>query len=86
MKQISTQLQIPKQQIKVKSERDELIRMFAERINQDREGTKWKPVSLRGIAMKVTHVETSDLYAFYKMCHNARNFGEMFFGRLKVKK
>lgn len=38
------------------------------------------------IAIKLGHVPTSDLYAFYKKCNQSSNFGKCFWGSLKVQK
>lgn len=70
----------------VKSERADLIRQFTDGINAERVGTKWKPVSPRGVAIKLGHIKSkSDLYYFLKKCQNAESFGKMFFGCLKAR-
>lgn len=74
----------------IKSERAEIISQFVDEINKEREGTKWQPVTGKGIAMKVSHIkEKSDLYYFLSVCKDYKNrggsFSKCFFGSLKVK-
>ena len=69
---------------KATSERAEFIGMFLDKINEERVGTKYKPLEVSVVAMKVSHVPTGDLYAFYKQCLDADSFGAMFFYSLKV--
>lgn len=38
------------------------------------------------IALKLGHVPTEDLYAFFKKCNSAQSFGKCFWGSLKVQK
>jgi len=68
----------------IKSERDEFIRNFTERINGERRGTKYKPMSVKAVAVKLAHLTIQDLHYFYKICSEADSFGKVFFGALKV--
>lgn len=71
----------------IRSARSEIISNMVDRINVERVGTEWKPVTPRGIAVMVGHIK--DLYtlgAFYKDCEKSGNFGKAFYGRLKVRK
>lgn len=71
---------------KITNERQELIKQFLDRINAERAGTKWKPLSARAVAIKVGHIPTSELYWFFKNCEQAKcGFSKAFFGSLKVK-
>lgn len=67
----------------IRSERDELVQKFLERLNQAREGTKYKPLTARAVAIKLSHVPTRDLWAFYKQCEQAKSFSAYFFWALK---
>jgi len=72
---------------KITNSRQSIIQQFLERINKEREGTKFKQMTPRGVAMKLAHVQTSDLYGFYKTCENYKgDFSRCFFGALKVDK
>jgi len=88
MNPIGNYTQLPtKKESKINSERAELISKFLDRINSGRKGTQYKPMTARGVAMKLAHVPTEDLWAFYRMCDTAKcGFGAAFFGSLKVKK
>ena len=66
-------------------ERQELIGQFTSKINAEREGTKYKPVSAKFIAAKLGHLKTSEIRDFYKVCGSRGEFGKVFFGALKVK-
>lgn len=73
----------------INSERAELIQKFTDRINEGREGTEYKPVHPRAIALKVNQnpalKNMSDLYAFYQKCEKAKSFGACFFYFTKIK-
>lgn len=77
--------QIERQASKVRCERDELIQTFTNRLNAARQGTKWKPLTYRAIAVKLAHLSVSDLYAFQKQCEQAKSFSAYFFWALKPK-
>lgn len=75
---------------RIKSERADIIRQFVEEINAERVGTKYKPVSGRAIAMKLSHLkDNGTLYYFLSQCKDYKNrngsFSKYFWGALKVK-
>jgi len=70
----------------ITNERADLVRQFLEALNRERLGSPYKPLTARGVAVKVGHIPTQDLYYFLKKCQEARSFGECFFYQLKVKK
>lgn len=79
----------PKEKSKITSERQDILRQFQEEINKERIGTKYKPMTGRGIAMKLAHVKDKHtLYYFLSECKDYKNrngsFSKYFFGRLKV--
>lgn len=65
------------------SERAELIKLFISRLNLER--GKYKPLTTRAVAVKLSHVKTSELYYFYKKCEQSNNFSKCFWGCLKIK-
>lgn len=67
-----------------KSERADLIGRFHTKLNAERVGTKYKPLSVKFVAVKLGHLSVSDLYFFYKKCSEGE-FGKIFFGALKNK-
>ena len=67
------------------SERAELIKKFLFSINAERKGTKYKPMTAQGVAIKLAHIPTEDLYFCLKSCQQAKSFGWCFFGMLKTK-
>lgn len=74
----------------INSERAEIISQFVEEINNEREGTKWKPIHPRAVAVKLGHIkQKSDLYFFLKKCReykaNKGSFSKCFWGSLKPK-
>ena len=78
---------IPEPQTNIKSERADLINQFLTRINNERIGSPYPPMTAKGVAMKVSHVKTGELHAFYKRCDSAKcEFGKVFFGALRVNK
>jgi hypothetical protein len=70
---------------KAASERADLIGQFQMRINQERIGTAWPEISARGVAVKIAHMPTADLYGFLKQCKEGSSFGKVFFGSLKIR-
>jgi len=74
----------------IRSERAEIIKSFVDEINLERKDTKWKPVTGKGIAMKLSHLKNNfELYSFFSTCKDYKNrgghFGKCFFGSLKIK-
>lgn len=71
------------------TERGSLIEEMTNAINLERVGTKYKPLSLRAVAVKVGHIETKDLYYLKSICMDSKNrcgsFSKCFFGSLKTK-
>jgi hypothetical protein len=70
---------------KARNERDELLMKFQAKINEERKGTEYKPMSFMAIKIKLTHLDDWDLKMFYETCNNSLNFSRCFFGKLKVK-
>lgn len=72
------------------SERAELIKQFCEIINREREKTKWKPITGRALAIKLSHISTTDLYHVLSMGKDYKNrngsFSKFLFGSIKPKK
>lgn len=69
--------------LKLTSERQECIQQFVDRINLERVGTKFKPVTWKQINGLVASVKVADLYWLYKECERGDSFSKKFFGILK---
>lgn len=66
--------------------RQELVQQFADKINQSRLGTKYKPVTAQQLNCRYLWTMTTwDLEVFYKRCLEYRNFSKCFFGSFKKK-
>lgn len=70
------------------NERQGILKMFVDEINKERIGTKYKPVTGRGIAMKLSMLKTNqELYEFLSECRDYKSrhksFGKRFFGGSK---
>jgi hypothetical protein len=50
------------------SERGELLQFFTDKINADRKGTKYKPLPVAAIAVKLAHLKLADLYYLKSVC------------------
>ena len=78
-----------KQQIKngANSERAGVIQQFVEELNSERIGTKYKLLTGKVIAIKLSHLKLQDLYTFLSLCRDYKNrqksFSKYFFGALK---
>lgn len=69
--------------LKITSERQELIQRFVDKLNLERVGTKWRPVTARQINVLVSFLPVRDLYWLYSKCERAPSFSKKFFGVLK---
>ena len=77
---------LPERKAKIVNERQAILAEALEKINRDRVGTKYKPMTGKGIAMKVAHVSTPDLKDFLMQCGKYKGgFSKCFFGSLRVK-
>jgi hypothetical protein len=87
MQQISFNIDRFKVESKVKtSHRAEIIKEMVDLINKERVGTIYKPVTGKGIAMKVSHIK--DLFTlgwFLQEGKKQSSFSKFFFGKLKQK-
>jgi hypothetical protein len=74
----------PQQQL-FRSERDELLSKFLSHDLKlrDHKTKQLRPITDRELAIKLSHIPTGDLHAFYKQCENARSFGRYFWWALK---
>jgi len=75
----------------VTSERAEIVKMFVDEINKEREGTKWKPVTGRSVAIQLSCLKTNfELYNWLSQCRDYKNrngsFGKIYYGALDLKK
>lgn len=70
-----------------RSERGDLLDYFTQEINKERIGTKFKPVQVRYVALKVSHLRLFDLYYLRSICDDSKKrtgkFSVCFFGSLK---
>ena len=70
--------------LNITSERQEIIQQFADKINLERIGTKFKPVIWKQVNGLLGHVrKVSDLYWLFGECERADSFSKKFFGVLK---
>ena len=69
-----------------RSERDELVQKFTDRLNVDRVRSGRKPYPARVVAVKLSLVKTDELWFFYQLCDRANNFGAYFHWALKPSK
>ena len=69
--------------LKLTSERQECIQRFVDKINLERIGTKFRPVTWKQTNGLVAHVKVADLYWLYKECERGGSFSKKFFGILK---
>ena len=76
---------------KIVNERQEVISYFVEEINKERINTKYKPVTGRMVAIKLSILKTTqELYQFFSECKDYKNrngsFSKRFFGGFKEHK
>ena len=93
MENLFSNIDLQKYKVKQKTitnERQDIIRQFLEELNKERVGTKFKPLTGRGVAIKVGHIKDNHtLYYFLSECKDYKNrngsFSKYFFGALKIK-
>lgn len=66
-----------------RSERAELIGQFLDRLNKDRLGTKFKPLTASRLGFMLCHMSVKELYLFLGQCKDAKHFSKYFFWRFK---
>lgn len=71
------------------SERGEILSKLLEEVNNERKNTKYKPMSMRVFAIKLSHLSLKDLYWLSSTCRDYKNrggcYGKCIFGSIKVK-
>ncbi len=93
MKQIKDIVNRPKEKSKITNQRQEIIKMFVERLNQDIEvtninarklGQKTYPLRTPAyIAIRLSHLSEADLWYFLSVCKQAPHFSKKFWWELK---
>jgi hypothetical protein len=78
MEQLALLLTKPRPARKRTSERAELVQFFTDKINADRRGTKYKPLPVAAIAVKLAHLKLPDLYYLKSVCEDAERRGKPF--------
>ena len=59
---------------RITNERQDIVRQFLEEINKERIGTKYKQLTGRAVAMKVSHLkDNATLYYFLSECKDYKN-------------
>lgn len=73
---------------KRKTERGELLEFFLGKINTERKGTKYKPLTIRALAVKLGHLQLKDLYYMKSVGldyeHRHGSFSKYLFGAIKL--
>src|SRR3990167_7486401 len=69
----------------LKHPRHKMLDELVKGINLDRRDTKYKPLTVRVVAIKTAHLGLDDMHFLLKKCQQSHSFGKMFFGLLKVK-
>lgn len=60
---------------------DEMLKL----INRDREGTKYKQLTMKAVAVKTSHLGIDDMGYLLKRMQQSSYPGKVFFGSLKIK-
>lgn len=77
---------------KMTNERQYAVKKFVDELNKGvgekyKKGEKWfkvKPVNATWIAVKLSHLNVEELYAYFSMCKSSRSgFSKCFYGALK---
>lgn len=77
------------QQTKIRNERDEIFEFFFSKLREPYFQFTKRHLTKRFLAIKLSHLKKTDLYAFKSMCIDAERrgypFSKFFWGNLKVK-
>jgi len=73
------------QGFKFSNHRQEVIQRFVDRINKDREGSKYKAVTWSQVNGQLRTYEIADLGRLFKQCTEAKCFSSLFWWSLKKK-
>ena len=70
-----------------RSQREKFVDEAFEKINNQRIGTKWKPLTKRAIAIRINICckSETDVHYFQKKCQQANSYSQCFFGLTKPK-
>ena len=66
--------------------RNDIVKKFVVKLNQDRVFNKLKPLAPRFYAIRMSMLKVWELEAFLKECWHAENFSRYWWSRTKVKK
>jgi len=70
---------------KITNQRQELVKKFLDRLNESRDGEKYKPLSPARVAVKMSFMSVSELYQFYGYCDESSNFSSTWWYLLNPK-
>ena len=70
---------------KISNERQLVLKDFLDRLNPPRIKAGYKPYKPAYMGMKLSHLNTQDLYFFLSECKHANNFSKYFHWALRVK-
>jgi len=70
-----------------KTERGLILEELLEEVNKERKGTKFKPTTIKLLAIKLAHIPTQDLYYLKSICTDYKNrkgsFSKCLYGSIK---
>ncbi len=76
-----------RRETKITNERQAILKEFVEQINLEREGTAYSKIWPKVVALKLSHLNKSELYWFLSTCKDYASrkgsFSRCFFGALK---
>jgi len=85
MQQISLILntfELPKSQSEYKNKRDELLNLMLTEINRLREGTKYKPETMKMLCIRIARnpflKDDGELELLYKECNQKKNYSKFY--------
>jgi hypothetical protein len=77
-------LDLPPPKLTIVNERQYIIQDIVDRINKERVGTKWKPVTWTQINGLLRNKKDFQLNLFYCECKKRSEFGKYFFWAVKI--
>ena len=64
-------------------ERNDIIKLFVDKLNAERVGIKYKPLPFVAVQKKCIAMTEAELYSFLVDCEKAKNFSSYFFWSFK---
>ena len=74
-----------KEKSKITNQRQEVVKMFVDRLNIEREKTGFKKIGASYVAVRMSSMDIGQLRAFYGYCDESQNFAKTWWWKTNPK-